>query len=293
MNHFFKFGLSTPKGKDKLSLDDIANNVKETVYNFIDENKIAPDVVRVIITCTSLQFKDIVKRAFYGSVDALYAIANKSFRFYMPTLDVSLMIILDPLPDKGPMRIRTICENQLIPNIISEEDATSTNVNYQSIEPYFNKGRLHFIAREFNPDINKMIIRWKFAESDKMSSTMSFRININNPGIRFKENHESEYILSGNEDHIIIKGAKSTDAQSVAGYILHINELNSSDTLLDIKYNYLKGFWEYKICRDTTIIDGKTEYARDIFIPMEDSLKITIDGIAMNLEPIGSPKIKE
>ena len=123
MNHFFKFGLSTPKGKDKLSLDDIANNVKETVYNFIDENKIAPDVVRVIITCTSLQFKDIVKRAFYGSVDALYAIANKSFRFYMPTLDVSLMIILDPLPDKGPMRIRTICENQLIPNIISEEDA--------------------------------------------------------------------------------------------------------------------------------------------------------------------------
>lgn len=290
MKRLFNFGLSTPKSNDILSMEDIMRNVHNTVRNFILNNKMAPDVIRVIITCTYLQYRDIVKRAFYGSVDALHTIAKENFHIYLPTLDVSLQVILDQLKDKGPMKIRTICENQLIPNIVTDKDSTSTNVNYQSIEPYFNKERLHFIAREFNPETNEMTIRWNFSENAAISTNITFKIAITNSGIRFKENHASEYIITGNDDNFTIQGAGVSNTPSPAGNILHIDGVATDEKLLAIRFNYTKGFWEYKICSDTTIINGQACYASDNYVPLDDSIVITVVGIALYLEPIGKPR---
>ncbi len=285
--------LATPKAKDTLSLEDICKNVKETIMDFMSVNKMAPDIIKVIITCTYLQFSDFVKRAFYGSVDAIYAVSEEKFAFYLPTLDIKLRIILDPLPDKGQMKARTICENSLVPNIVPDTGATETNINYQSIEPYFNKERLHFIAREYNPETNEMTIRWQFNGKTKMSSVATFKVSISNAGLRFQENHASEYIVSGNDDNIIIRGADAPEATGMAGNVLHIDGVDSPNTLLDVRYNYGKGFWEYRICSDNTTIRGEACYASDNYKPLDDSLTVTVEGIGLYLEPLGKPRARK
>lgn len=287
------FRLATPKAKEYLSLEDVKRNVYDAVKSFIQENMMAPDIIKVIITCTYLQFADFVKRAFYGSVDAIFKVSEEKFAFYLPTLDISLLIILDPLPDKGPMKVRAICENRLIPNIVPDNEATVTNANYQSIEPYFNKERLHFIAREYNPETNEMTIRWQFNGKTKINSAVSFKVSISNAGLRFEENHASEYIISGNEDNFIIRGSSKSEAPGMAGNIFHIDSVDCQDTLLDVRYNYDKGFWEYKVCSDNTTIHGEACYASDNYKPLDDSMTITVEGVGLFLEPIGKPRAKK
>ena len=289
----FLFGLATPHAKEYLSLADVQENVHEAIRTFIQENMMAPDIIKVIITCTHLQFADFVKRAFYGSVDAIFKVSEEKFSCYLPTLDISLLIILDPLPDKGPMKIRVICENRLIPNIVPDNEATVTNVNYQSIEPYFNKERLHFIAREYNPETNEMTIRWQFNGKTKINSTVTFKISITNAGLRFEENHASEYIIYGNDDNFIINGSGRTDAPGMAGNVLHIDAIDCQDTLLDVRYNYDKGFWEYKVCSDNTTIHGEACYASDNYMILDDSLTITVEGVGLFLDPIGKPRARK
>lgn len=291
MRSLLNLNLSTPKAKDTLSLQDIRKSVYDTVKSFIIENQMAPDIIRVVLTCTYLQFGDIAKRAFYGSVDALRDISEESYRMYLPTLDVSLIVILDPLPDKGRMKVLTKCENRLIPNIIPDTESTSTNINYQSIEPYFNKERLHFIAREFNPETYEMIIRWQFNGKAQKSTVATFKVSISNSGIRFEENHASEYILSRNDEGITIYGSSMAEGHPMGGNQLHIDSVENTGPLLDIRYSFDKGIWEYRVCSDNTMIRGETCYASDNFKPLDDSLTITVEGVGLFLEPLGKPHV--
>lgn len=287
----FSFKLSTQREKEYLTLENIRNNVYKTVRGFICENKMAPDLIRVVISCTRVQFADIVKRAFYGSVDALYELSEERFNMYLPTLDVTLSIILDPMADRGLMNINTTCENRLIPNIIPDNEATKTSINYQSIEPYFNKERLHFIAREFNPDSNEMIIRWQFNGKIQKNSMISLKVSISNSGIRFMETHASDCMLSGREDRVIIRGS-DISGHKISGNVLHVDSIKYQDTLLDIKYNYAKGYWEYKVCSDNTIIHGEVCYASDNYRPIDESMTITVEGVGLFIEPVGVPQSK-
>lgn len=283
------FKLSTQREREYLTLENIKDNVYKTVSKFIHENQMAPDIIRVVISCTRLQFADIVKRAFYGSVDALYEISEEKYSMYMPTLDVTLTIIPDPMADRGVMSVNTKCENRLIPNIIPDTDSTKTSVNYQSIEPYFNKERLHFIAREFNPDSNEMIIRWQFNSKMLKNSMINLKVSISNSGMRFMETHASDCILSGKEDRVIIRGVDPSEHRT-AENVIHIDSIKCPDTLLDIRYNYTKRFWEYKVCRDNTIIHGEVCYASDNYKPIEESMTITVEGVGLYIEPIGVPQ---
>ena len=283
------FKLSTQREREYLTLENIKDNVYKTVSKFIHENQMAPDIIRVVISCTRLQFADIVKRAFYGSVDALYEISEEKYSMYMPTLDVTLTIIPDPMADRGVMSVDTKCENRLIPNIIPDTDSTKTSVNYQSIEPYFNKERLHFIAREFNPDSNEMIIRWQFNSKMLKNSMINLKVSISNSGMRFMETHASDCILSGKEDRVIIRGVNPSEHRT-AENVIHIDSIKCPDTLLDIRYNYTKRFWEYKVCRDNTIIHGEVCYASDNYKPIEESMTITVEGVGLYIEPIGVPQ---
>lgn len=285
----FNFKLSTQREREYLKLENIKDNVYKTVSKFIHENQMAPDIIRVVISCTRLQFADIVKRAFYGSVDALYEISEEKYSMYMPTLDVTLTIIPDPMADRGLMSVNTRCENRLIPNIIPDTDSTKTSVNYQSIEPYFNKERLHFIAREFNPDSNEMIIRWQFNSKMLKNSMINLKVSISNSGMRFMETHASDCILSGKEDRVIIRGVDPSEHRT-AENVIHIDSIKCPDTLLDIRYNYTKRFWEYKVCRDNTIIHGEVCYASDNYKPIEESMTITVEGVGLYIEPIGVPQ---
>ena len=190
------------------------------------------------------------------------------------------------------MKIRIKCENLLVPNIIPDTEVTDTNVNYQSIEPYFNKERLHFIAREFNPETNEMIIRWQFNGKANTNSAVTFKVSISNSGLRFEENHASEYVLSGNDERFIIRGSSTADEQGVAGNTLHIDAVNCPTTLLEVVYNRKKGLWEYKICSDNTTIRGETCYASDNFKPLDDSITITVEGVGLFLEPLGKPRAR-
>lgn len=285
----FNFKLSTQREREYLTLENIKDNVYKTVSKFIHENQMAPDIIRVVISCTRLQFADIVKRAFYGSVDALYEISEEKYSMYMPTLDVTLTIIPDPMADRGVMSVNTKCENRLIPNIIPDTDSTKTSVNYQSIEPYFNKERLHFIAREFNPDSNEMIIRWQFNSKMLKNSMINLKVSISNSGMQFMETHASECILSGKEDRVIIRGVDPSEHRT-AENVIHIDSIMCPDTLLDIRYNYAKRFWEYKVCRDNTIIHGEVCYASDNYKPIEESMTITVEGVGLYIEPIGVPQ---
>lgn len=285
----FNFKLSTQREREYLTLENIKDNVYKTVSKFIHENQMAPDIIRVVISCTRLQFADIVKRAFYGSVDALYEISEEKYSMYMPTLDVTLTIIPDPMADRGVMSVNTKCENRLIPNIIPDTDSTKTSVNYQSIEPYFNKERLHFIAREFNPDSNEMIIRWQFNSKMLKNSMINLKVSISNSGMRFMETHASDCILSGKEDRVIIRGVDPSEHRT-AENVIHIDSIKCPDTLLDIRYNYTKRFWEYKVCRDNTIIHGEVCYASDNYKPIEESMTITVEGVGLYIEPIGVPQ---
>lgn len=283
------FKLSTQREREYLTLENIKDNVYKTVSKFIHENQMAPDIIRVVISCTRLQFADIVKRAFYGSVDALYEISEEKYSMYMPTLDVTLTIIPDPMADRGVMSVDTKCENRLIPNIIPDTNSTKTSVNYQSIEPYFNKERLHFIAREFNPDSNEMIIRWQFNSKMLKNSMINLKVSISNSGMRFMETHASDCILSGKEDRVIIRGVNPSEHRT-AENVIHIDSIKCPDTLLDIRYNYTKRFWEYKVCRDNTIIHGEVCYASDNYKPIEESMTITVEGVGLYIEPIGVPQ---
>lgn len=285
----FNFKLSTQREREYLTLENIKDNVYKTVSKFIHENQMAPDIIRVVISCTRLQFADIVKRAFYGSVDALYEISEEKYSMYMPTLDVTLTIIPDPMADRGVMSVNTKCENRLIPNIIPDTDSTKTSVNYQSIEPYFNKERLHFIAREFNPDSNEMIIRWQFNSKMLKNSMINLKVSISNSGMQFMETHASDCILSGKEDRVIIRGADPSEHRTTEN-VIHIDSIKCPDTLLDIRYNYAKRFWEYKVCRDNTIIHGEVCYASDNYKPIEASMTITVEGVGLYIEPIGVPQ---
>ncbi len=285
----FNFKLSTQREREYLTLENIKDNVYKTVSKFIHENQMAPDIIRVVISCTRLQFADIVKRAFYGSVDALYEISEEKYSMYMPTLDVTLTIIPDPMADRGVMSVNTKCENRLIPNIIPDTDSTKTSVNYQSIEPYFNKERLHFIAREFNPDSNEMIIRWQFNSKMLKNSMINLKVSISNSGMRFMETHASDCILSGKEDRVIIRGVDPSEHRT-AENVIHIDSIKCPYTLLDIRYNYTKRFWEYKVCRDNTIIHGEVCYASDNYKPIEESMTITVEGVGLYIEPIGVPQ---
>lgn len=285
----FNFKLSTQREREYLTLENIKDNVYKTVSKFIHENQMAPDIIRVVISCTRLQFADIVKRAFYGSVDALYEISEEKYSMYMPTLDITLTIIPDPMADRGVMSVNTRCENRLIPNIIPDTDSTKTSVNYQSIEPYFNKERLHFIAREFNPDSNEMIIRWQFNSKMLKNSMINLKVSISNSGMRFMETHASDCILSGKEDRVIIRGVDPSEHRT-AENVIHIDSIKCPDTLLDIRYNYTKRFWEYKVCRDNTIIHGEVCYASDNYKPIEESMTITVEGVGLYIEPIGVPQ---
>lgn len=283
------FKLSTQREREYLTLENIKDNVYKTVSKFIHENQMAPDIIRVVISCTRLQFADIVKRAFYGSVDALYEISEEKYSMYMPTLDITLTIIPDPMADRGVMSVNTRCENRLIPNIIPDTDSTKTSVNYQSIEPYFNKERLHFIAREFNPDSNEMIIRWQFNSKMLKNSMINLKVSISNSGMQFMETHASDCILSGKEDRVIIRGVDPSEHRT-AENVIHIDSIKCPDTLLDIRYNYTKRFWEYKVCSDNTIIHGEVCYASDNYKPIEESMTITVEGVGLYIEPIGVPQ---
>ena len=285
----FNFKLSTQREREYLTLENIKDNVYKTVSKFIHENQMAPDIIRVVISRTRLQFADIVKRAFYGSVDALYEISEEKYSMYMPTLDITLTIIPDPMADRGVMSVNTRCENRLIPNIIPDTDSTKTSVNYQSIEPYFNKERLHFIAREFNPDSNEMIIRWQFNSKMLKNSMINLKVSISNSGMRFMETHARDCILSGKEDRVIIRGVDPSEHRT-AENVIHIDSIKCPDTLLDIRYNYTKRFWEYKVCRDNTIIHGEVCYASDNYKSIEESMTITVEGVGLYIEPIGVPQ---
>lgn len=290
---FLNLRLSTPKAKEVLSLENIRKRTYNTIKEFIQSNGMAPDVITLIISCTYLQFGDLVKRAFIGAIDAMKDISGDRFSYYLPTIDTRLLVILDPLRDKGEMKLRIKCENALKPNIIPDTEATTTNINYQSIEPYFNKERLHFIAREFDPETNEMIVRWQFNGKTMINSIVTMKLSISNSGLRFEENHESEYGLSGGDDSFVIRGVGKQMMPESKSNVLHIQDIDYEDTLLEGRYNYSKGCWEYKICSDNTTIRGEACYASDNYKPLDESMTITVEGIGLYLEPMGRPKSRK
>ena len=290
---FLNFKLSTPTAKEVLSLESIRKRAYVIIKDFIQSNGMAPDVITLIISCTYLQFGDLVKRAFIGAVDAMKDISGDKFSYYLPTIVTRLLVILDPMQDRGPMKLRIKCENALRPNIIPDTEATMTNINYQSIEPYFNKERLHFLAREFDPETNEMVVRWQFNGKTTINSVVTMKLSISNSGLRFEENHESEYGLSGSDDSFVIRGTGKQAAAELKSNVLHIKDIDYAETLLEGRYNFQRGYWEYRICSDNTTIRGEACYASDNYKPLDESMTITVEGIGLYLEPLGRPKTKK
>lgn len=284
------FSLSTPKAKSKLSMKDIQSVVKNVLNDFITDNNIPPDIISVVISCTYLEFSDILKRAFYGAVEALYEIARETVHCSFPTIDVSLSVGLEPLRDEGRMKVRVRCINQIAPNIIPDKDATETSVDYQSIEPYFSKEKLHFMAREYNPETNEMKIRWQFNKRGRTISDATFKVAISNPGVRFEENHSAEYYLYGNADLLTICGMTTTGVYGMTNSMLHVDSIDFPGTLLGIRYNQRKGVWEYKIFSENTIIRGEPAAVSDNHWAFDEPLTITVEGVGLYLEPPGYPR---
>lgn len=291
MKPLFKFGLSTQKMDNNwLSRKQIKKQVYDAVKDFIVKNDIAPDEIRVILYCTYSQFEDAIKRALYGGVDALHEISEVRFERPYPTIDAVLKVCHTATEDKGEENVIVECRNFLFPNIIQDDAATHVSVKYESIEPYFDREQLHFIAREFNPDTYSMVIRWQFnGKAVKTISDVTFQISISNKGVRFMENHASEYIFHGREDSFIIQGSK-IDVPGSTDNILHIDSLDCEGSLLEVKYNQEKLVWEYKVCSPNTIIDGEECLPSDNLKPIDGSMRITIEGIGLYLEPIGKPR---
>lgn len=291
--------FSSKQDEGKLSYEKIERNVYDAVIRHINsmEKKFPPDLITVVISGTVAEFNNIIKPALYASVDALYKISKIKFNNFLPTIEVKLQVIHDPLTEKGEMNIKTLCVNELAPNIIPDTGATGTNVNYQSIEPYFNKECLHFMAREFNPETCEMVIRWQFNGRESAGSSATFKVAVSNPGLRFAENHSHEYMLYGNEKRLLISGQDALASSARSGEILHIENLDSSAELLEVRYNEGKGIWEYRTYTSNTYIKGEAleRPDNDNYWPFEwnEPMSITVDGIGLSLEPIGRPTIRK
>lgn len=285
------FNLSTRKQVNNcLSREGFKKQVYDTVKFFIEKNVLPPDEINIILYCTDSQFDDAVKRAFYGGCDALNEISKISFEEQFPTIDTVLRASHSVTTKKGEEKVIVECRNFLIPNIIQNDGATHINVKYESIEPIFDRGLLHYIAKEFNPNTNSMVVRLQFNSKGAKSATdVTFQVTISNRGVRFLENHASEYILHGKEDRFIIRGSK-VDIPGSTDNILHIDSLDFDGDLLEVRYNPDKMIWEYKVCSVNTVIDGEECLPSDNLKPMDGSMKITVEGIGLYLEPVGKPR---
>lgn len=288
------FNLSTRKRDNNcLSREGFKKQVYDTAKAFIERNGLAPDEIRVILYCTDSQFEDAVKRAFYGGCDALNDISKISFEEHLPTIDAVLKVCHTATSDKGEEKVIVECRNFLIPNIIQNDGATHINVKYESIEPIFDRELLHYIAKEFNPNTNSMVVRWQFNSKGANAATdVTFQVTISNKGVRFLENHASEYIFHGKEDRFMICGSK-VDIPGSTDNILHIDSLDFDGDLLEVRYNPDKMIWEYKVCSANTVIDGEEYLPSDNLKPMDGSMKITVEGIGLYLEPVGKPRIRK
>lgn len=271
-------------------LKEVGRNVYESVNKFITDNKKkrAPNTIYVYLTCTPLQFEQNIMQVLEDSVDALDKISRQNID--LPTTEVTLRVILDPLPDRGIGKVRTECYRLMIPSIVHDTDATKTNTHYQDSGNYFDK-KYHMV-QEFDPDTYTMKIHWQFSGRVKTISNATFKVAITNPGILFSETHSSEYTLFGNDEVFCIKGSSKTDTVRNAVNTLHIDAVSSPIQLLAVRYNYSIGSWEYKVCRDNTIIQGEQCYPSDNYMPLNDAMTVTVDGIGLFLEPMGRPKTK-
>lgn len=273
-------------------LSKAKKNVYDAVLDFIRENDVPPNDVRITVTCTEYQFRKNIMKVLWDSFQALIEISAKKYDF--PTTMVDLKVIPDPLPDMGDDKEKITVECSWLekPAIIRDTEMTTTNSHFEDTGNYFDNKRLHFIVREYDPNTHAARVRLQFKGRVKDDNNETFKVTITNADKTFEETHSNEYNLFGNDEGFIICGSSNAENIRRDGHILHVCSVSNPDPLLEVRYNHKIGYWEYKIYCVNTCIDGENQYPSNNYMPMDDSLTITVEGLGLFLEPIGKPKVR-